>query len=153
MQAQLWNLMLCLNKSTIWPQKLVAEVLSSDVNQNPIDLLPMHAAYMNHALTSCFEQKDDKSYRCTVLFWTSELDALCAKKILHPNINESRVYIVCSYHVISNFIVLVIIGHSLKQFWQLAFSWCFAHLGSYFLHTFSCSCCVYNGRKSWGDFF
>ena len=35
-----------LKKSAIWPQKLVAEILSWDVNQNPIDLWPKHALIM-----------------------------------------------------------------------------------------------------------
>ena len=45
-QNHLGNLMLCLKKSTVWPQKVVAEILSWDVNQNPVDLLPKHTWIM-----------------------------------------------------------------------------------------------------------
>ena len=46
----------------------------------------------------------------------------------------------------------LIIFHSLRPLGWLAFWLCFAHLGWYFFCTFSFLCCVYNGRRSWGDF-
>ena len=47
--------MLCLKKSTVWPQKVVAE---TDVNQNPVDLFPkLHESCIH----TCFEPKEDIS--------------------------------------------------------------------------------------------
>ena len=140
------NLMLCLKKSTIWPQKWVAEVLSWDVNQNPIDLLPMHTWIMrSHGVLN----KKMTCLRCTGYILNIRIRCVLHQRAILPK----HAWIMRLHCVlILKYIVLLFIFHSLKLLGWLVFSWCFAHLGWSVFNTFSFSCCVYNGRRSWGDF-
>ena len=54
--------MLCLKNSTIWPQKLAAEIMSWDANQNPIDLSPKHTWI---TLSHCVLSQKMTFLRCT----------------------------------------------------------------------------------------
>ena len=66
-----------------WFQKSVAEVLSWDVNQNPIDLLPMQCIHESCA-DIVFWTKRRHVLDVLTIFWTLKVDAFCTKRNILP---------------------------------------------------------------------